>query len=184
MWYWTEIQRTLNWPTPGNSTDIHTLLGLVCYIVNFLPTLANYTHVLTPLLTKETKSNFVWNEMHQITFESIKSLVVSINCLTVINHCDPNNKIFVACDASDQQNGACLGFWKTWETAQPVAYSLMQLGNVEKNYPIHEKELLAIVHVLKRWQTDLLGAEFNIYTNHQTLKNFNTQHDLSWHQLH
>ena len=106
----SKIQRILNWPTPGNSTDIHTFLGLVCYIVNFLPTLANYTHVLTPLLTKEAKSNFVWNEMHQITFESIKSLVVSINCLTVIDHCDPNNKIFMACDASDWQTGACLSF--------------------------------------------------------------------------
>ena len=106
----SKIQRILNWPTPGNSTDIHTFLGLVCYIVNFLHTLANYTHVLTPLLTKEAKSNFVWNEMHQITFESIKSLVVSINCLTVIDHCDPNNKIFVACDASDWHTGACLSF--------------------------------------------------------------------------
>ena len=38
--------------------------------------------------------------------------------------------------------------------------------------------------MLKKWQTDLLGAEFTVYTNHQTLKNFNTQHDLSWHQLH
>ena len=106
----SKIQRILNWPTPGNSTDIYTFLGPVCYIVNFLPTLANYTHVLTPLLTKEGKSNFVWNEMHQITFESIKSLVVSINCLTVIDHCDPNNKIFMACDASDWQTGVCLSF--------------------------------------------------------------------------
>ena len=86
-------------------------------------------------MTKEAKSNFVWNEMHQITFESVKLLVgciVSVNCLTVIDHCDPNNKIFMACDTSDWQTGACLRFWKTWETAQPVAYDLMQLGNVER----------------------------------------------------
>ena len=55
----------------------------------------------------------------------------------------------------------------------------MQLSNVEKNYPIHEKELLAIVHGLKKWWTDLLGAEFTVYINHQILKNFNTQCNLS-----
>ena len=30
-------------------------------------------------------------------------------------------QIFVTCDASDCQTGACLSFGKTWETAQPVA---------------------------------------------------------------
>ena len=49
----SKIQRILDWPTPVNSMDIHTFLGLVHYIVNFLPTLADYTRVLTPLMTKE-----------------------------------------------------------------------------------------------------------------------------------
>ena len=59
----------------------------------------------------------------------------------------------------------------------------MQLGATEKNYPIHEKELLAIVRALKKWCSDLLGSEFVVYTDHWTLENFNTQHDLSRWQL-
>ena len=67
--------------------------------------------------------------------------------------------------------------------ARLVTYDSMQLGAVEKNYLIHEKELLAVVRALKKWQSNLLGLEFTVYTNHHTLENFNTQCDLSRQQL-
>ena len=44
---------------------------------------------------------------------------------------------------------------------------------------MHEQELLSIIHTLKKWHVDLLGIPINIYTNHHTLENFNTQQDLS-----
>jgi hypothetical protein len=76
-----------------------------------------------------------------------------------------------------------LSFGPTWEMAHPVAFDSMQLKDAEKNYPVHEKELLAIIRALKKWQTDLLGMEFIVYTDHRTLENFNTQKDLSHCQL-
>ena len=130
-------------------------------------------------MKKDAKSHFSWSEEHQAAFDDIKALVVSTNCLTVINHADPDNKIFIACNVSDWQTGACLSFGKTWETSHPVAYDSIQLSGAEKNYPIHEKELLAIIRTLKKWQTDLISAEFVVYTDHHTLENFNTQCDLS-----
>jgi hypothetical protein len=33
----------------------------------------------------------------------------------------------------------------------------MQLKGTEKNYPIYEKELLAIIRMLKKWWANLLG---------------------------
>jgi hypothetical protein len=83
------------------------------------------------------------------------------------------------CDASDWQTGATLSFGLTWETARPVAFDSMQLKGAEKNYPVHEKELLAIIQALKKWRADLMGMEFIIYTDHKTLQNFNSQRDLS-----
>ena len=180
----SKVQRILDWPTPQNSTDVRAFLGLVRYLANFLPLLAEQTRILTPLTTKEAKSNFDWTALHQATFENIKELVVSSGCLTVINHSNPgNNKIFVTCDASDWRTGACLSFGETWETARPVAYDSMQLNSAERNYPIHEKELLAIIRALKKWRSDLLGSEFIVYTDHRTLENFDTQRDLSKRQL-
>ena len=55
----------------------------------------------------------------------------------------------------------------------------MQLKPAEKNYLIHEKELLAIIHALKKWRSDLLGIPIYVYTDHRTLENFDTQRDLS-----
>jgi RNase H-like domain found in reverse transcriptase len=53
-----------------------------------------------------------------------------------------------------------------WATACPVAYDSYQLNDAEKNYPVHEKELLAIVKSLKKWRSHLLNAYFEVYTDH------------------
>ena len=63
-----------------------------------------------------------------------------------------------------------------------MAFDSMQLKGA-KNCPVHEKELLAIVHALKKWRLDLLGIPIQVYTNHRTLQNFDTQQDLSHCQL-
>ena len=55
----------------------------------------------------------MWNGMHQVAFDNIKSLVVDVNCLTIIDHSNPDNKIFMACDTNDWQTGAYLSFGKT-----------------------------------------------------------------------
>jgi len=58
----------------------------------------------------------------------------------------------------------------------------MMFKGTELNYPVHEKELLAVVWALKKWRVDLLGSSFFIYTDHKTLKNFTSQKDLLHHQ--
>jgi hypothetical protein len=74
-------------------------------------------------MTKEAKKNFPdWTMTHQDTFQVIKALSVSTECLTMINHkCPSDNEIFVTSDTSN------------W------------LKPAEKNYPVHEKELLMII---------------------------------------
>ena len=65
----------------------------------------------------------------------------------------------------------------------PVAFNSMQLKGAEKNYPVHDKELLAIIHTFNHWRSYLLRTKFVIYTDHCTLENFDTQYDLSRQQL-
>jgi len=181
----SKVEKILNWPTPKSAMDVRSFLGLVRYVATFLPKLADHSSILTPLTTKDAQKHFPpWTADHQVAFESIKALVVSADCLTVIDHDNPcDNKIFVTCDASDWRTGAVLSFGPTWETARPVAYDSMQLKDAEKNYPIHEKELLAIVRALKKWRSDLLGSPIYVFTDHKTLENFDTQKDLSRRQL-
>ena len=91
----------------------------------------------------------------------------------------PENKVFVTTDTSDICSGAVLSFGKDWESARPVAFDSMTFKNAELNYPVHEKELLAIIRALKKWQADLIGIPFTIYTDHKTLENFHKQRELS-----
>ena len=62
--------------------------------------------------------------------------------------------------------------------AHPVAFDSMTFKNAELNYPVHKKELLAIIHALEKWCLDLPGIPFFIYTDHKTLEIYNVQKDL------
>lgn len=176
-----KCEKVTQWPTPTSASDVRSFIGLVRYVDKFLPRLAEYTAVLTPLTTKDADKDWPgWNHTHQAAFDAIKKLITSRECLTVIDHNNMGeNKIFVCTDASDWATGAILLYGPTRETARPVAYDSMQMAPAELNYPVHEKELLAIVRALKKWRLDLLGVPFTVYTDHQTLQNFTKQRDLS-----
>jgi hypothetical protein len=152
----SKIDRITNWLIPKSATDVRAFLGLVQYISAFLPQLADHTSILIPLTNKECCRNFpTWNSDHQMAFDVINGLVLNTDCLTTIDHENPcDNKIFITCDASDWCTGITLSFGPTWESAHLVAFDFMQLKGAEKNYPVHEKELLAIIHTLKKWYSD------------------------------
>jgi hypothetical protein len=132
-------------------------------------------------MTKSAELNWPgWTTTHQEAFDAIKRLVTSQECLATIDQDNlGENRVFVTCDASDWRTGAMLSIGPTPKTARPVAFNLMQMRDTQLNYPVHEKELLVIICALKKWCVELLGTPFTVYTDHRTLENFMTQHDLS-----
>jgi hypothetical protein len=181
-----KVSCILKWPVLKSAKQMWQFLGIVRYITVFLPQLAEHMTVLTLLTRKECNTSFpLWTTEHQYAFDAIKALVVSWDCLTTINHEDPgDNKIFVTCNASKRQTGAMLFFGSTWESACLVTFDSHALSGAELNYPVHEQEMLAIMHALKKWQVDLLGSHVEIFTDHRTLENFDHQRDLSKRQAH
>ena len=171
----------IHWPTPSSAKQVRSFLGLVQYLAAFLPKLADHTVILDELTQKECDKEFPhWTARHQTAFNNIKQLATSPTCLTSIDpHSMPENKIFITTDASDFGSEAVLSFGLTYETARPVAYDSHSFKGAELNYPIHEKELLAIIQALAKWQTDLLGNTFEVCTDHRTLEHFHAQRDLS-----
>lgn len=99
----SKAQRILDWPTPRSPTEVRSFLGLVRYLEQFLPHLAEHTRILTPLTMKSAELEWPkWTKEHQNAFENIKKLVISRDCLVTIDHDNlQGNKIFVTCDASD-----------------------------------------------------------------------------------
>ena len=60
-----------------------------------------------------------------------------------------------------------------------VAYASHQLKIHEQNYATHDLELAAVVFALKIWRHYLYGAQFEVFTDHQSLKYIFTQNDLN-----
>ena len=60
---------------------------------------------------------------------------------------------------------------KLW---RPVAFLYKSLNEMERNYEIHDKEMLAIIRGLKNWRHLLEGAhfKFEIWTNYKNLEYF------------
>jgi hypothetical protein len=179
-----KTDRVTNWPIPTCAKQVRSFLGLVRYLATFLPNLAQHMAVLDELTTKECDKSFPsWEPKHQTAFNAIKVLATSKKCLTTIDaSLMPGHKIFVTTDVSDTGSGAVLSFGPTYNTAQPVAYDSRAFKGVELNYPVHEKELLAIIRALAKWRTDLLRYTFEVWTNHRTLEHFRTQRNLSCRQ--
>jgi hypothetical protein len=63
-----------------------------------------------------------------------------------------------------------------------VAYSSRQLKVHEKNYPILDLELAAVVHALKTWRHYLYGQKCDVYIDHKSLKYIFTQSELNMRQ--
>ena len=56
------------------------------------------------------------------------------------------------------------------QSRKVVAYGSRQFKNHEKKYPTYDIELEAIVFALKAWHHYLYGEQFEVYSNHKSLK--------------
>ena len=83
----------------------------------------------------------------------------------------------VYCDASRAGLGCVL-----MQSERVVTYGSRQLKNHEQNYPTHDMELAAVVFALKIWRHYLYGEEFEVYSDHKSLKYIFTQRDFNMRQ--
>ena len=63
-----------------------------------------------------------------------------------------------------------------------MAYGSLQLKNHEQSYPTHDMELTAIVFALKAWRHYLYGEQFEVFSDHKSLKYIFTQRELNMRQ--
>src|SRR3954463_9524189 len=104
----------------------------------------------------------------------MKFLQDKLSQASILVSADPTKPFEVTTDASDFAIGAVLS-----QDGKPVTFESRQMSPAEKNYAVHEKELLAIVHALKVWRHYLEGQEFNVITDHQSLRYLQTQDKLN-----
>ena len=63
----------------------------------------------------------------------------------------------------------------------PIAFRSASMDEHQRNYEIHDREMLAIIEALKEWRHYLEGLPepFEIITDHDNLRYWKTAQDLS-----
>ncbi|CAI7864206.1 unnamed protein product [Closterium sp. NIES-54] len=123
--------------------------------------MARLTAPLTDLLRKGV--TFTWGGKEHAAFSNLENVLYSPPVLRIA---DPHRPFEVVTDASDIAIGAVL-LQDFGNGLQPIAYESRKLLLPEKNHPIHDREMLAIVHAFKVWRCYLTGANV---TWHDTLR--------------
>ena len=103
----------------------------------------------------------MWIEKCEEAFQKLKELLTSALILVVP---DPEGDFMVCTDASLEGIGAVL-----MQNGRVIAYESRKLKDHELNYPMHDLELAAVVHALKRWRHFLLGHRFELHSDHRSL---------------
>jgi hypothetical protein len=169
-----KVDAVSSWPKPTSITELRSFLGLANFYRKFMKDYAKLAAPLHELLKKDASLD-AWTQEHDHAFDAVKALLTAAPTLVPF---DPDAPTMVHCDASDGAIGAVLTQEQS-DGYHPVAYESRKLTTAELKYAIHEKELLAIIHVLAAWRHYLEGQRFTCITDHDSLKYINSQPQLS-----
>lgn len=167
-----KIEAIKNWHRPRSVFEIRSFLGLAGYYRQFVEGFSKIALPLTQLTQKNVK--FVWDDKCERSFEELNKRLTTAPILTLP---EGSGGFVVYSDASGSGLGCVL-----MQNGKVIAYGSRQLRIHEKNYPIHDLELAAVIHALKIWRHYLYGEKFEIYTDHKSLKYIFSQKDLNMRQ--
>lgn len=109
-----------------------------------------------------------WTADCQLAFESIKQSLIEAPILAIANFDRPFD---VVCDASDFAIGCALMQRDADDSERVICCQSCQLKPAERNYPVHDKELLAMKYALGKFRVFLLGDKpFVVYTDNASLR--------------
>ena len=139
-----KVKGVLDWLTPQCVKDIQKFLGLVNYYRRFIKDFAVIARPLHDMVKKDKR--WEWTEKQKEVFRKLKERFTKEQVLAVP---DLDKKMRMEVDALDYVTGGVLsmkcedGLWRL------VAFLLKSLNETERNYEIHDKEMLAIIRGLE-----------------------------------
>ncbi|POM66941.1 RNA-directed DNA polymerase [Phytophthora palmivora] len=170
------------WPTPRSQKDLRKWLGLANYLHKYSAGYAELARPLSDLLKKD--ADWVWEQQHQDAFNSIKE---SLQHVSVLALPDENKPFSVVCDASDYAISCALLQKDNEGHERVISFQPRQLKAAERNYPVHDKELLAMKYALvkfrrmARWLS--FFAEYNFCVEYKPGKLYVLADALSHYKL-
>ncbi|KAJ1591023.1 hypothetical protein NDA11_005241 [Ustilago hordei] len=176
-----KVRTVKEWPMPESIHDIQRFLGFANFYRRFI---AHFAHIAKPLtaLVKPIE-RFKKLELPEEAQQAFYKLIQAFTSAGVLQHFDYHLPTRLETDASDFAIAGVLkqeheGRW------HPVAFYSRKMSSAEKNYEIHDKELLAVVACLTQWRHMLAGLpnQLVILTDHEALKYFKSQRRITGRQ--
>lgn len=140
--------------------DIRSFLGLAGFYCKFVPGFSRLAEPLHNMLKKTMPDLLSWSEQTITVFIELKKASTT----------SPTSKAFtLTTDASYLGLGAVLSQKDSQGADRPIAFFSHQLKEREKRYSALEVELVGVVEACRHFLVYLLGAEFNLRTDHRAL---------------
>ena len=164
-----KVKGVLEWLTLKCVKDVQKFLGLANYYCWFIKGFATVARPLHDLVKKDKR--WEWTEREEKVFRELKERFTKELVLAAP---DIDKKMRMEVDALDYATDGVLSMEYNDELWRPVAFLSKLLNETERNYEIHDKEMLAIIRGLKAWRHLLEGAQskFEIWTDHKNLEYF------------
>lgn len=159
-----KVEAIENMPTPKNVKEVESFIGMTNYYARFVPHLSELCRPLNLLRRKD--ADFIWDREHEEAFGKIKEAMKSSRLLTHFNNTLP---VFLATDASNYGLGAVVYHKLSDGSEKVIEYASRTMTTTEVKYSQIEKEALAIVWGMERFQAYLYGRKFTLRTDHRPL---------------
>ncbi|TAQ83095.1 hypothetical protein B7494_g8581 [Chlorociboria aeruginascens] len=181
------VKAIRDWPRPKTYRDIQVFLGFCNFYRRFI---FGFSRIARPLhlLLKGMKKGRKPGPIHSSEWtteqdQAFRQLIDAFTSQPVLRHYDPSKLCRLETDASDFALAGILsqkfedGCW------HPIAYYSRKFNGAEMNYPVYDKEMMAIVCSFRHWRHYLQGAEpIEVWSDHENLTRFMKQVNLNGRQ--
>ena len=176
----SKVETIKNQPTPTNVIEVRGFIGFINFYRIFIKGYSNIARPLYALTGK--KAEFQQGKEQEDTFYRIKELVVIELVLVLLDL----SKLFeVEANSLDYTIGGQLSQHDKNGKLYLVAFFSKKLSSIQLNYPIYNKELLAIIKAFKEQRLYLSSTvePIKVYTDYKNLRYFTTTKELSRRQI-
>lgn len=175
-----KVKAITEWQAPISVKGVRSFLGFANFYRCFVKNFSEITAPLT-ILTKKGVM-WRWGVEENSAFEKLKKI---FSTKPVLAQWDPEKETVLEADCSGYALGGCLSQLDSHGTLRPVAYYSRRLNSAEFNYPIHDKEMLAIISCLREWEAELqsVAKPFSILSDHKNLSYFSVKRLLNERQV-
>ena len=139
-----KIDGVLSQLEPKNIKDIRKFLGFANYYRRFIKDFAQVVRLMNMLTRKDMK--WQWEKEQQKVFDKLKEIFTT---KLVLAAPDLDKEFRVEADTLNYATRGVLSMKCSNKLWRPVTFISKSLSDTERNYEIHDKEILAVVRCLE-----------------------------------